>query len=152
MQSPLTMQAIGQTSTMGSLAANRPVHVAQRPFAPARPLSRGSLRHRTLAVRMQAKSKMHEFDLTQTDYRKTGMESEKVDGTITRLWKFFFRPGEGYVDRYGFSVPMGPLDDVSLSTACLNTGCLCLWQRTCATSCMHMQKVSGVALLTQCVG
>jgi len=39
------------------------------------------------------------------------MESEKVDGPVTRLWKFFFRPNEGYVDRYGFSVPMGPLDD-----------------------------------------
>lgn len=72
-------------------------------------------RSRTSAVKLQAKSKIHEFDLTQTDYRKTGMESEKVDGTVTRLWKFFFRPGEGYVDRYGFSVPMGPLDDVSLT-------------------------------------
>ena len=40
------------------------------------------------------------------------MESEKVDGPVTRLWKFFFRPGDGYVDRYGFSVPMGPLDEV----------------------------------------
>ncbi|KAL0025251.1 hypothetical protein WJX77_010518 [Trebouxia sp. C0004] len=39
------------------------------------------------------------------------MESEKVDGPVTRLWKFFFRPGDGYVDRYGFSVPMGPLDN-----------------------------------------
>lgn len=43
------------------------------------------------------------------------MESEKVDGPVTRLWKFFFRPNEGYVDRYGFSVPMGPLDEVSTS-------------------------------------
>ncbi|DBA70577.1 TPA: hypothetical protein ACH3X2_011967 [Trebouxia sp. C0005] len=51
------------------------------------------------------------FDLTQTNWRKGGMESEKVDGPVTRLWKFFFRPGDGYVDRYGFSVPMGPLDD-----------------------------------------
>ena len=54
------------------------------------------------------------FDLDNVSWRKGGMESEKVDGTITRLWKFFFRPGEGYVDRYGFSVPMGPLDDVRL--------------------------------------
>ena len=54
------------------------------------------------------------FDLTQTKWRKGGMESEKVDGPVTRLWKFFFRPGDGYVDRYGFSVPMGPLDDVGL--------------------------------------
>lgn len=54
------------------------------------------------------------FDLNNVSWRKGGMESEKVDGTITRLWKFFFRPGEGYVDRYGFSVPMGPLDDVRL--------------------------------------
>lgn len=53
-----------------------------------------------------------QFDLTQTSYRKGGMESEKVDGPVSRLWKFFFRPGDGYVDRYGFSVPMGPLDDV----------------------------------------
>ena len=52
------------------------------------------------------------FDLTQTSYRKGGMESEKVDGPVSRLWKFFFRPGDGYVDRYGFSVPMGPLDEV----------------------------------------
>lgn len=54
------------------------------------------------------------FDLTQTSYRKGGMESEKVDGPVSRLWKFFFRPGDGYVDRYGFSVPMGPLDEVRL--------------------------------------
>lgn len=56
-----------------------------------------------------------EFDLNNTSWRKGGMESEKVDGPVTRLWKFFFRPNEGYVDRYGFSVPMGPLDDVSTS-------------------------------------
>ena len=55
------------------------------------------------------------FDLNDTTYRKGGMESEKVDGPVTRLWKFFFRPNEGYVDRFGFSVPMGPLDDVSTS-------------------------------------
>ena len=55
------------------------------------------------------------FDLNNTSWRKGGMESEKVDGPVTRLWKFFFRPNEGYVDRYGFSVPMGPLDDVSTS-------------------------------------
>ena len=54
------------------------------------------------------------FDLNNTGWRKGGMESEKVDGPVTRLWKFFFRPNEGYVDRYGFAVPMGPLDDVSL--------------------------------------
>ena len=55
------------------------------------------------------------FDLNNTSWRKGGMESEKVDGPVTRLWKFFFRPDEGYVDRYGFSVPMGPLDDVRTS-------------------------------------
>lgn len=54
-----------------------------------------------------------EFDLNNTTWRKGGMESEKVDGPVTRLWKFFFRPNEGYVDRFGFSVPMGPLDDVN---------------------------------------
>ncbi len=59
-----------------------------------------------------------QFDLTQTSYRKGGMESEKVDGPVSRLWKFFFRPGDGYVDRYGFSVPMGPLDDVRFLSDC----------------------------------
>ena len=57
------------------------------------------------------------FDLNNTSWRKGGMESEKVDGTVTRLWKFFFRPNDGYVDQYGFSVPMGPLDDVSAPLA-----------------------------------
>ncbi|KAL3149205.1 hypothetical protein ABBQ32_002031 [Trebouxia sp. C0010 RCD-2024] len=52
-----------------------------------------------------------QFELNNTTWRKGGMESEKVDGPVTRLWKFFFRPNEGYVDRFGFSVPMGPLDD-----------------------------------------
>lgn len=56
-----------------------------------------------------------QFELNNTTWRKGGMESEKVDGPVTRLWKFFFRPNEGYVDRFGFSVPMGPLDDVSTS-------------------------------------
>lgn len=115
MHSQTAMQTFGQTTTMSSIASARATHVAQRPFVPARSLCGKVLRKRTSAVKLYAKSNMHEFDLTQTDYRKTGMESEKVDGTITRLWKFFFRPGEGYVDRYGFSVPMGPLDDVRLA-------------------------------------
>jgi len=80
-------------------------------------------RHRTLRTVVRAGDSIKEtftdigkkkFDLTQTSWRKGGMESEKVDGPVTRLWKFFFRPGDGYVDRYGFSVPMGPLDDVRL--------------------------------------
>ena len=108
---------VNQAATMPSLSSTRATCVTQRPFAPIRSqcMGREFSRSRTSALKPQAKSKIHEFDLTQTDYRKTGMESEKVDGTVTRLWKFFFRPGEGYVDRYGFSVPMGPLDDVSLT-------------------------------------
>lgn len=72
------------------------------------------------------------FDLNNTSWRKGGMESEKVDGPVTRLWKFFFRPNEGYVDRYGFSVPMGPLDDVSTPLTPLQLLC-------CSRPC-HMLK------------
>ena len=109
------MQTAIRAAEMPTVLSHKAALTAQSPFTTSapRPLYRVNLHGRACMVRSQAKSKMHEFDLTQTDYRKTGMESEKVDGTVTRLWKFFFRPGEGYVDRYGFSVPMGPLDDVS---------------------------------------
>ena len=94
---------------------------AQRAHRRATPIGQ-SRRTRTSRTRTCAGDSVKEtftdigkkkFDLNNTSWRKGGMESEKVDGPVTRLWKFFFRPNDGYVDRYGFSVPMGPLDDVS---------------------------------------
>lgn len=41
------------------------------------------------------------------EYRKGGKESEEVDGRVTRLWKFFFRPGVGTTDRLGIAIPIG---------------------------------------------
>ena len=50
------------------------------------------------------------FDLNNTSWRKGGMESEKVDGPVTRLWKFFF-PGPTTVmwTDTDFQFPWGPL-------------------------------------------
>lgn len=37
----------------------------------------------------------------------------QVDGRVTRLWKFFFRPGVGTTDRLGIAIPIGDkLDQV----------------------------------------
>lgn len=41
------------------------------------------------------------------EYRKGGKESEEIDGQVTRLWKYFFRPGVGTTDRLGFAIPIG---------------------------------------------
>ncbi len=35
----------------------------------------------------------------------------QVDGRVTRLWKFLFRPASGTTDRLGFSIPMGDVLD-----------------------------------------
>ena len=41
----------------------------------------------------------------------------QVDGQVTRLWKFFFRPASGTTDRLGFSIPMGDkLDQVRVAS------------------------------------
>jgi len=45
------------------------------------------------------------------EYRKGGKDSEKVDGAVTRLWKYFFRPGSGTTDRLGIAIPMGTVLD-----------------------------------------
>ncbi len=45
----------------------------------------------------------------------------QVDGRVTRLWKFFFRPASGTTDRLGFSIPMGDtLDQVCFYSAPTN--------------------------------
>lgn len=43
----------------------------------------------------------------RAEYRKGGRESEQVDGRVTRLWKYFFRPGVGTTDRLGIAIPIG---------------------------------------------
>ena len=48
----------------------------------------------------------------------------QVDGRVTRLWKFFFRPGVGTTDRLGFAIPIGDkLDQVLLGSHRLATPC-----------------------------
>ncbi|KAK9804374.1 hypothetical protein WJX72_009800 [[Myrmecia] bisecta] len=43
----------------------------------------------------------------QASYRKGGDESRQVDGRVTQLWKYFFRPGVGTTDRLGIAIPIG---------------------------------------------
>ena len=43
--------------------------------------------------------------------RDAGRKCLQVDGRVTRLWKFFFRPASGTTDRLGFSIPMGDVMD-----------------------------------------
>lgn len=43
------------------------------------------------------------------------MIDTQVDGRVTQLWKFFFRPGVGTTDRLGVAIPFGDvLDQVQL--------------------------------------
>ena len=45
-----------------------------------------------------------------------GFAGRQVDGPVTRLWKFFFRPGVGTTDRLGLSIPMGDVLDEARPT------------------------------------
>ena len=48
----------------------------------------------------------------------------QVDGRVTRLWKFFFRPGVGTTDRLGFAIPIGDkLDQVQMGHAAIADPC-----------------------------
>ena len=42
---------------------------------------------------------------------RPGEVGVQVDGAVTQLWKFFFRPGEGTTDRLGVAIPMGDVLD-----------------------------------------
>jgi hypothetical protein len=44
----------------------------------------------------------------------------QVDGRVTRLWKYFFRPGVGTTDRLGIAIPIGDkLDQVQFGHTAL---------------------------------
>lgn len=79
-----------------------------RQYLAVRPLQRPNGVH--------AKKACRGLQLTRASYNKQGEESLRVDGTVTRLWKVFFKPGSGYTDRLGVAVPLGnTLDQVGLA-------------------------------------
>lgn len=70
--------------------------------------SLGSLGGTSRAARRTVRAARH---TPRAEYRKGGEESKQVDGRVTQLWKYFFRPASGTTDRLGFSIPMGNVLD-----------------------------------------